>query len=100
MRVRIKVKMAGDGTAVRPGEVFRAGVYDPAAKKDVGTVVIKAKDVKGDGYAWYDLFGWEPKGSEFFWISPGVFDTKKHTSNPAFTELRFDGIEIARIDGR
>ena len=100
MRVRIKVKMAGDGAAVRPGEVFRAGVYDPAAKKDVGTVVIKAKDVKGDGYAWYDLFGWEPKGSEFFWISPGVFDTKKYTSNPAFTELRFDGIEIARIDGR
>ncbi len=95
MRVRIKVKTTG-----APGEVFRAGVYDPDAKKDRKTVTIKAKDVKGDGYAWYEMSDWEPKGNEFFWISPGVFDTKKLKSNPAFTELYFDGIEIARIEGR
>jgi hypothetical protein len=91
MRVRIKVKTTG-----APGEVFRAGVYDPDAKKDRKTVTIKAKDVKGDGYAWYEMSDWEPKGNEFFWISPGVFDTKKLKSNPAFTELYFDGIEIVR----
>jgi len=91
MRVRISVERTGEA-----GEVFRAGVYDLEAKKDRQTFAIKAKDVKGDGYFWYDLFDWEPKGKEFFWISPGVFNTKKLKSNPSFTTLRFNGIEIVR----
>ena len=71
-------------------------MYDPDAKKDRQTVAIKAKDVKGDGYFLYDLFDWEPKGNEFLWISPGIFDMKKQKSNPSYSELLFNGIEMSQ----
>ena len=92
-RVRARIRVVRTGAE---GEVFRAGVYDPDAKKDRRTVAIKAKDVKGDGYFLYDLFDWEPKGNEFLWISPGIFDMKKQKSNPSYSELLFNGIEMSQ----
>ena len=86
------------GTApAKGGEVFRAGVYDPVAKRNVvRDFCIRDTDVKTAGYAWYDLFLWEPKGQEFFWLSPGVYDHKKLDRNEAFTALAVDRIELTR----
>ena len=91
MRVRFRADKTGQS-----GEVFRAGVYDPVARKAVHTCVIRAEDVTDSGYAWYDLFAWEPKGKEFFWLSPGVYDDGKQKRNATFTSLVVDRIELRR----
>ena len=95
-KFRVRVRFRADKTG-KQGEIFRAGVYDPVAKKNVVSgFCIRDTDVKGSGYAWYDLFSWEPKGSEFFWLSPGIFDRGKLKRNESFTALAVDRIELVR----
>ena len=95
-KYRVRVRFRADKTG-KSGEVFRAGIYDPVAKRNVvRDFCIRDTDVKGSGYAWYDLFSWEPKSPEFFWLSPGVYDHKKLSRNEAFTALADDRIELTR----
>ena len=70
LRARVRVEKARDG-----GEAFWAGVYDPAAKKNAGSIEPRTDAIKDSEYAWYDVCTWTPRadGREYFWIGPGRF---------------------------
>ena len=96
-RVRIHLKAYLPTDAV--GEVFRAGVYNYDLKKAiVRDNCIKVEKIKPGEWQWIDLFVWEPKGVDMFWVSPGVFDTKRYPESPAFTSVLLDAIELERVD--
>ena len=93
---RVRARLRADLTGAK-GEVFRAGVYDPVAKKAAVRDFHLHTDAVGSAdYAWYDLFSWEPKGREYLWISPGVYDHRKQTANGTFESLVFDRLELVR----
>jgi len=72
--------------------LFEAGIYDPAAKKSLGSRHFKAKDIK-DGYAWYTLVSdYEIRPSAYVWFSSGHFDRKKYKVHPGHNGVYVDCI--------
>ena len=67
VRVRLRVDKVSEGNA------FWAGIYDPATKKDIVSVVKTTSETSSE-YQWYDIGTWQATGTEYFWIGPGRFE--------------------------
>lgn len=92
LRVRLRVEVKPD--APPDGEVFWAGVYNNAAKKaSFGDFSLKAGDVKGVGYHWYDIGEWTPRRHDNMWLGGGRFKGSRANHDGCW----IDCFELVRI---
>ena len=92
--VRIHMKVAKRAGVPGDAVVFR-GMID---RGDVGRPVmefsVRARDVKADGYAWYDIGSVDFDPSFRFWAGPSL-----HKGGPASDAVRFDAIRFVKPEG-
>lgn len=65
VRVRLRAEIK-DGKA--DGAVFRAGI-EPGQSGSLTRTTLKASNLS-DGYAWYEVADWRPRGGDFLWMGP------------------------------
>lgn len=92
MRVRVDAKPGADPSS----PVLQPGVYDPTAKREVVSRIVKMSEVASD-YRWVEIGVWEPRKGQYIWISPGDFDKKRHPANPAYSGVWVDQVKFERV---
>ncbi len=65
MAVAVRVEKTGE-----EGVAFTYGLYDHETKQNLGGGAVKASEVKGGGYAFYELGTHEAKAGRALWIAP------------------------------
>ena len=92
--VRIHMKVAKRAGVPGDAVVFR-GMID---RGDVGRPVmefsVRARDVKADDYAWYDIGSVDFDPSFRFWAGPSL-----HKGGPASDAVRFDALRFVKPEG-
>ena len=65
MAVAVRVEKTG-----QEGVAFTYGLYDGEAKKGLGGGAVKAADIKGDGYALYEVGTHQAGPQRYLWVAP------------------------------
>ena len=66
-RLAVSIRVEQTGTN---GVAFSYGMYDTAEKKGYGAHTIKCTEVKGNGYASYELGAFPINASRYIWVAP------------------------------
>jgi hexosaminidase len=91
VRIRLRCEKAGEGGA------FMAGIFNEKKWQHDGIANVMTRNVSQE-YKWYDICTFVPDYSEYFWISPGLFN--KNTGKSAINALWIDKIAFeAVMDG-
>ena len=88
-RVRVEKEPGAKGNA------FWLGVYDPQTRRGISSRTVTNEEIKGDGYVWYDVADWQPSSGQYFWMGPGMFDSK-HNQKSAVRGVYLDKLELVR----
>ena len=95
-RIGVRVHARVEKTGVAEGSAFSVGTCDIVSykKRDIRNFHVGIKDIKGDGYEWYEVEGtWKPAGNETLWIGNGK---RVKGENPCIKAVYFDKIELYR----
>ena len=69
MKYRVRVRLRADIKDDKAdGNVFRAGI-EPGQGGSLTRTTVKASDLS-EGYAWYEVAVWRPRGGDFLWMGP------------------------------
>ena len=92
--VRIHMKVAKRTGVPGDAAVFRGMIDRGDVGKPVMEFSVRARDVKADGYAWYDIGSVDFDPSFRFWAGPSL-----HKGDPASDAVRFDAIRFVKPEG-
>lgn len=92
--VRIHMKVAKRAGVPGDAVVFHGMIDRGDVKRRVMEFSVRARDVKADGYAWYDVGSVDFDPSLRFWAGPSP-----HKGGPASDAVRFDAIRFVRPEG-
>ena len=94
-RLGVWAKICPAGNAAN-GHVMEAGIWDRANERAIGAWSVKAGDVRPDEWMQFDLGEFSVDTPQLtVWVSGGMFDKTKHRTNPAFSSLLVDRVDIS-----
>jgi len=97
-RLSVRVRVDANAGADSSAPVLLTGVYDPKVRREVVSRRVLMSEVAPD-YRWIEIGDWEPQKGQYIWISPGNFDRKRFSRNPAYSGVWVDQIRIERKGG-
>ena len=95
-KIGIRIHARVERTGVTTGTAFSAGTCNMQTfkKRDIVHWQLPIAEVKGDGYAWYEVKGtWTPAGNETLWIGNGK---RVNEVNPCVKAVYVDQVELFR----